>query len=367
MRLALVAAVLVVGCRPMPAATVPAARPVLVPPRVPRAAYDVVPAELGDAGVLQRIEHRVRLRRLGTASLRADGPPLSRAPDGEVASVLPVIGETTRKIRVVTEDDHARLALWIDRADASRTVLAPVALADRDGHTPAEMGAWLEPGVALDVIERGAAWRHVEVRDEEVEVSGWLPPQVIGHVWVAPPSAAEIAGVPRETVWTPPRDARPRVTLTRGAVIRADADRHALALATTSAAGVTAALVARRGAWTEIELFRPQLRVRGLVETAAAADATDEVAMHGSGTGHGFGMSNADIVEVPAGACLFDGVDGDVIGVQLALGARYGTRRAHDVDGWTVVFVDTAWALLDLYVHDTGGDPTHPIWESCAR
>ena len=369
MRIAVVGCVLLCGCRPVPPVTRPAAsaETMFVAPTIPRADFDVVPAELGDPGVLQRIVHRVRLRRLGAAWVRERGEPLARVYGGEAASVLPVLGESARKIQVVSDDDNARLALWIDRGDAMRTVLAPVALADHGGRTTPTAGAWIEPGIALDVVERAGPWREVHLQDEQLAVDGWLPPSLIGHVWVASASQPAVANLAKVTVWTPPRDARPLVRLAKGAVIRAETDARSRVVATTIADDVIGAVVARRGALTEVELFRPQLRVRGVVATASVLATTDDLSTHGSGSGHGFGMSHADRIEVPAGACLFDGIDGEVVGVQLAPSTRLGALRKRDADGWSLVFVDSPWALLELYVHDTGADPDHPSWELCTK
>ena len=369
MRIAVVGCVLMCGCRPVPPAThaVASRTTAFAAPSIPRADFDVAPAELGDAGVLQRIKHRVRLRRIGAAWVREQGEALARSYGGEAASVLPVLGQTSRKIRVVSDDDDARLALWIDRGDAISTVLAPVELADAAGHIAPTAGAWALPGIALDVVDRAGPWSEVHVQDEQLAVEGWLPPSLIGHVWVATASQPAVTKLDKSTVWTPPRDQRPLVKLAKGAVIRAEPDPHARVVATTIAEDVIGSEVARRGAWTEVELFRPQLTVRGVVPTASVLGTTDEISTHGSGSGHGFGMSHADRIEVPAGACLFDAIDGEVLGVQLAPSTRYGSLRKRDADSWSMVFVDSPWALLELYVHDTGSDPDHPSWELCTK
>ena len=369
MRIAVVGCVLLCGCRSVPPVTRPAAsaETMFVAPTIPRADFDVVPAELGDAGVLQRIKHRVRLRQIGAAWVREQGEALARSHGGVAASVLPVLGETAHKIRVVSDDDDARLALWVDRGDAMLTVLAPVELADEVGHTAPTAGVWIEPGIALDAPRGAGPWREVHVQDEQLAVDGWLPHSLIGHVWVATARQPAVTKLAKSTVWTPPRDPRPLVKLAKGAVIRAETDARSRVVATTIADDVIGAVVARRGAWTEVELFRPQLRVRGVVATASVLATTDDLSTHGSGSGHGFGMSHADRIEVSAGACLFDAVDGEVVGVQLAPSTRYGSLRRRDADGWSLVFVDSPWALLELYVHDTGADPDHPSWELCTK
>ncbi len=80
------------------------------------------------------MRHRVRLKRIGRAWLRGDALPINDggADDGEVIDqILPAIGETANRVRVVVEEDDARVAVWIDRRDAWETVVAPVRLRAR--------------------------------------------------------------------------------------------------------------------------------------------------------------------------------------------------------------------------------------------
>src|SRR5258705_13025916 len=63
----------------------------------PRASFEVVPAELADPGVLDRIRHRTRVRHVGETSLRPQKRPPPAPPTRESADanyVLPVINES---------------------------------------------------------------------------------------------------------------------------------------------------------------------------------------------------------------------------------------------------------------------------------
>ena len=83
----------------------------VVAPRLPRADFAVVPAELADADVLDRIPHRVRIRKFGNAWMREDEPEPARTrhEGSDVDYVLPVLGETHTKIRVAFEDGFSLL------------------------------------------------------------------------------------------------------------------------------------------------------------------------------------------------------------------------------------------------------------------
>src|SRR5262245_61154344 len=73
---------------------------------------DVTPVELGDDAGVRRMRHRVRLKNQGRAWLSLDGKPLEGSGGGDmIDAVLPAIGESARRIRVVTEADGSRLAV----------------------------------------------------------------------------------------------------------------------------------------------------------------------------------------------------------------------------------------------------------------
>jgi len=341
----------------------------VVTPTPLRASFEVVPAELGDAGVLDRIRHRVRLRRFGRANTTLAGddePRISRSHGGDVLSVLPVVGEQRGRIRVVIEDDHARYALWIDRDDTWKTITASLQLANRDGRAARDTGVRVTPGVPIEVGARAGNLRAVAIHDEQLAIDGWAPAQLIGNIWLVDKGDHTPTDLAQNTTyeWVPPHDAGPPARLSLGAVVRTSATVTSPVIATVIMDGVHATLGRQRGSFVEVDIYRPHVHVHGFVESRLVGKPLDLLVGHGSGTGHGFGMSHADRIEVTPGACLYDNVDGDVIGVQLETSVHLG-ERAIDEAGWSLVYVDNPWAVVSLYVRDLSSDPKQPQWESC--
>jgi hypothetical protein len=340
----------------------------IAPDPVPaKAEFYVAGSELGDADVLARIRHRVRLKRRGRIALRPTGEAIHERPRSaanNLDEVLPVIDETRLRIRIVIEDDDARYALWIDRDDAWLALGAPAQLADRDGRIIDGAGVWTTLGAPIDVIDRVKGRRRVRIVDELLVLEGWVATSVLDHVWVVPPGDRTPTDMRQgdSRSWSPPKDPRPFGTLAKGTQVRARGQATAPVIA--SVRDEIVVKIAERGtSWTAVEVVRPHARVRGFVETTAVVPAVDDVDLRGTGSGHGFGMSHADRIEVPAGTCLFDGREGEVAGVQLAKSVRLGRRRA--ADGWSLVYVDNPWSVAPLYVRDISSDPKQPRWASC--
>lgn len=362
-----------------PARTEPAWASVVASPLARQASIDVTPGELGEDAAVDRMRHRVRLKRIGRAWLGVDASPVAdrtRKDDDEpVDQLLPVIGEKATRIRVVTEEDDARVAVWIDRRDAWETVVAPVRL-EPGGSGIAEAaagaagpGLWLEAGAPIYVVASPArARRIVELRDQAVAVQGTVPAALVGHVWIVPRgdrTKTDLKGGRCSgPSWQPPLDSRPKLSIAEGTTFRGAASEAAVVLATMSQR-LDVAVIARREGWTLVELRRPYARIRGYVPSLALAPTGDaEIGWGTCGRG-GFGMSHADRIEVPAGTCLFDQAGGEVVGVAAAAKVRFGAR-ARGGDEWSMVYVLTRWARASLYVHDTGHDPAHPALEACA-
>ena len=331
---------------------------------IPRATYDVVPAELGDERVIEWIRHRAIVRHWGLAWLRDDGTPIGVESETHGADIRPVLGERGRKIRIVVEDDHARLAVWIARDDAADTALAPIQLADGDGHPS---NAWLAPGISLVAKERAGAQRHVEIVDEMIALAGWAPAKAIGTVWVVPAGDRALPAMKSSDVptWSPPRDSRPLIRIDHATPIQAAPDSHAWTLATVVASELVVSVVAKGAAFTEVEVARPFARVRGFIDNARILGPTDDFILHGSGSGHGFGMSHAVRWEIPAGTCFYDQSEGDVVGVALETETRLGAQLT---DGWALVYVDTPWNVASMYVKNLETEPGQPPrWDSCTE
>ncbi len=327
-------------------ASVPAVPPAAPPvPRPLRVAYAMLPGELGDPGALDEIPHHARLVRLGIVRLSPDGEPLDRERDVEIDRVVPVLGETRSRVRVVSDDDDARLALWIDRADLAPTVLAPVQLADDHGGAPHDAGVWLAPGAEIELAGPPVdGRREIALHDADLRAAGWVSDTLVGTIWVGPPPHS------------PPPAAELHLVDT-GTVLRAAASEHAPAVATLLQA-TAATVIASRGGWTIVELYRDGVRVRGYAP--ASRVGKDPLGLGvGSGTGSGYGISDTDRIEVPAGACLYDHIAGDVVGVNTETRVRYGFSEA----GAAHVYVNTSWGLVLVTLAPVRGGG----WESCAR
>ncbi|HEU0033287.1 MAG TPA: hypothetical protein VFQ53_21790 [Kofleriaceae bacterium] len=349
--------------------TLPTTDPVLPPARSPapaRASFEVVPAELADPGVLGRIRHRARIKRFGAAWLGTSSEALSTSRDegdaiDELGDVVPVLGESTGKIRIVVEDDDARLAIWVARGDLWESIAAAIPLADRDGHASPSAGVWLSLGAPVVAAPARDHQRFVKLHDPAVLVEGYAAASSIAHVWVVPPGAPiERSGA------LPPSDPRPRQLLASHARIRAAAAPDAPVLATIENDELFAAVLGTRGAYREIELVRPFARIRGFVLATELSPSDDETLSLGGGGRHGFGMSHADHIDVPAGTCLFESAEGEVVGVQLKPTIRLGHLKS-ETAGWSRIYIATAWSVVTVYIHDTSRDPAQPAWESCAE
>ncbi|MDQ3365921.1 MAG: hypothetical protein M3680_10890 [Myxococcota bacterium] len=344
-------------------------------PALPRASFDVVAAELGDPGVLDRIRHRVRLRRITNASPRPGVPMdvvIARQHDPQdVDRILPVLGESTSQIRVVIEDDDARLALWVDRADTWQTVLVPIQLADSQGRAAVGSGAWLTAGAAIDVAADVPGdrrdRRRVQLRDDAITVAGTVPAAVVGNVWLADDDDPEPPQLARTSIesFRPPVDDRPLTRFAPHTAIRAAPRADAPVIAVVESAELVGSLISRE-TWAEVEVIRRHARIRGHVLATELVATTGDLQLGGTGSGSGFGMSHSHRVEVPTGTCLFEQPEGEVIGVQLAPSTRHGERKSAR-EGWSKVYVDTGWAVAALYLRATGEDPPRPAWESCTK
>jgi hypothetical protein len=185
-----------------------------------------------------------------------------------------------------------------------------------------------------------------------------VPQAALGNVWVA--GARE--GYEPTTADDDSKAPVPTGTTVAVTTVRATADGSGAVVAEILKVAPVR-VVATAGAWTEIEVHVPRVRVRGFVP-ASAIIAGDKLDYHTFGHGRGFGSSEQRIA-VPGGACLYDGASGEVIGVNLAPEDRY-TRGGHP-PGWWPVLVDTTWGLVTAYVHDTSStaDPKAVVLESC--
>lgn len=305
--------VLLAGCggasHPTPA---PAPEP---PPAQPKRPHRIQPFELVLHGVPDTGVQRARLAAHGLVRLSRDGEWSGGSwsdPDGRTIAVAELDGDL---VRVLNDEDDARVLVWIHRADLARVTTREIEL---------RAGLVLAAGTPVDGAGRVAL--------EGLEVAAEVPADALGDLWDAAPAVA--------------REDDDRV-VEPGAVIRSAprADAEPLARVVDR---IKVATGASADGWTEVETMGPLVRVRGYVRDV---EARDELTF-GTGSGGGYGVSHSISIELPAGACLYDDVDGEVIGVNLV--AR--TRLAHQGSdtGWYFVMVNSPWELLRLPVRVEG-------------
>jgi hypothetical protein len=350
----------------VPISTPPPSTTEVAAPSVPRADFVVVPAELADPGVLDRIPHRVRIQAIGDSWLRDPGKVAKRGDTMKVNVVLPVLDETPDKVRVAIEDDKARLAIWIAKRDTWPILVAPTVLANSAGKIVRDVGVFAIQGAALHVASHAGPIRRVRVDDPDVELEGHVLAASIGTVWIAGAGdAPPMLSTGSDAEWKPPAP-NPRVELAKGALVRLSPDPSAPVIAFTRSEGVAAKLLEKRGAYARVEIARRYARIVGFVIERELATAPTTVSTHGSGRGHGFGMSHAQQIDVPAGTCLYDELAGQVVGVTIESMIRLGST-SQPVPGWALVHVGTQWVTQRLYLKNLGDDPKQPKWESCTQ
>jgi len=269
----------------------------------------------------------VRLARLAVhdkAWLRPGDEPHTApgwyVPEDPEVAVAEVQGD---RVRILHDDDDVRVLVWIARADLAQVTVREVEL---------------RPGV---VLRAGTPITGAAITADGLVVHGEVEPAQRGDLWDA----------------VPPRpDAGQTRTLGSGRPIRAAPDPGADVLAmTTEAIEVRVIGPAARG-WLEVETTGQHVVVRGLVERWYLDDLG---ATFGTGGGSGYGSSHAISIEVPAGTCLYDAIDGEMIGIVTSDRSRLARRT--DDDSWYVVLVNSPWGLLDIPIH--GGEGS---WDRCA-
>jgi hypothetical protein len=220
-------------------------------------------------------------------------------------------------------------------------------------------------GAPLVLAERKGDRRAVRVLDELLELRGYVPDSVIANVWIAGPGDEQPSFDTKFSMhWSTPPDFRTRVRFLIETKIRSAPDGKSRVVAVVEKPDVIGVIANNLGAFRQVEIVRPYARVLGYVAASEVAYTSEELHSSGTGGGHGFGMSHADRIDVPAGTCLFDRADGEVVGVQTAPTTRLG-RRARDGDTWSLIHIGTRWSVANVYIRDLSDDPTQPRWESC--
>ena len=309
-----------------------------------------VPArELADPRRYAQLDHHAWITHLGHAWIRRDEPMQGHPDPLRQPRLFAVIDRRPDAVRVVSDEDDARVAVWIARGDVDLTITAPVELADEGGASDPVHGLWLDPGVTITAGASRSARRDrtIGLVDPELRASGYVGDDALGPVWVGP--------VP------PTSEAHPaRAQIAAGASIRVGPAPDARVLAQAIERVDTTATPAAAG-WQEVDVRVRGIHVRGFVRTT---ELTSDVVVRGVSTaGSGYGMSDTENMIVDAGACLYDRKGGDVIGVNTATRERYAFSVGEE---WPSVYVSTPWDITLVTVHDLAPEHGPRQLESCA-
>jgi hypothetical protein len=247
-----------------------------------------------------------------------------------------VVEEREAVVRLLVEEDHARLLWWVRRDDLAWTPRTPLAV-----RTHGDAGIWLLPGAAVTFAAtagRGA----IAYDGPDFDVAGEADTADLARTYVPRP-------MPRAGRW-----------LTRSLLTAPDGDPL---VTSTDPIAVDLRGTARAG-WVMVEHVTAEVRVVGWVRRTDLV-AEEFGSLMGTGSGIGFGMNHTARIKVPRGTCLFDDA-GAVVGIQTKTSERY----AHDGgDGTWSVYVGTSWGLRTARVHDLRRDRDRgqPRWRRCPR
>ena len=215
---------------------------------------------------------------------------------------------------------------------------------------------WLLAGRSCERLSRHAEGSHrsKEVRpvDPAVHATGWIDAAANGTLWVGPeptdpdePAHGDRSLPGFESIFDGPSSRAHRIART---------ELVASVRPIASGAG-----------WVEIELRRPGVRVHGFVPEAAFDAEVGNFGTLGHGSGTGYGVSDSDHFEIPAGACLYDLETDEIVGVNVTPKTRQGNWLRGT--GFARVYAGTTWGVARVRVRDLAGgaDPARPRWESC--
>ena len=362
----LIGAAIGLACGPGATPATGKTRVTVIAPTFAQADFAVSPAELGDTDVWARIRHRARVARVGHASFAVGGPHIDEheTPVSNVhMPIYPVIGESSEHVRVVVEDDFARMALWIPRADCAPTAIAPVRLGDAHGTADPATGVTLDVGARLIAQPAANGLRQIALVDAYLDATGFAPARAIGEVWLA---AEHEVYDPKLATSSEP------VPTTTGTEVAAgpirEAPRDAAAVVAVAKQPLPIRVIRTLGPWDEIELRAERVRVRGFVPAPTVTVNAPPRSFGGYGRGGGYSISDSVVFDVADGACLYDREGGDVVGVEVGQKSRYA-GGATSMTGWWNVVVNTDWGLMTVAVHDTSeaANPRAASWETCKK
>jgi hypothetical protein len=287
----------------------------------------------------KRLPLRVHVAKVGAFGLTADAPLVANELDRDGASYddVPLIETGRKRVRIVHDEDEARMFLWIAERDLGWALTTRTRIAGKG-----DVGIWLLPGARVTATGTGAR-RRVKTRlfytGVDVELTGVVPTGALARTFAPTPDV--------------PAPASPR----RAASVRATPDGKKLA---SFPEGVTVQVVSDGSAgWKLVEHRSRWLEVRGWTHERELTEDPSEI---GSAFGGGYGMPTSRRVEVNAGACLYASKDGPIVGVELAARTRY----VDVTDGtWWTVYVGNAWGVFTVHARAASVVKGKPTFAPC--
>ncbi len=291
--------------------------------------HGAIPSYLGD-GYLTQVRKRAWVKRCGDFGF---SPTTIESADecwdehilGEVA----VVEERGEYVRVVSETADVRAAIYLRAADLDERVAARTALRGRADDAQDPLPVTLLAGAPIKTLEQEGDWRRVEVVDNGVTVSGWLPSAALARVYAALTTAALV-----DTLAV--NSAVDVIDRPGGSVIAelAPGDVHVRGLRRLgeSSAGLV-----------EIEVLTRWLEVRGFVVATAVTDHPAE-SFGGLVGRSGWGSSGTTWLRASRGIAISLEPDQEVIAVTTAAPTRLalsGERR----ERWVEVRFMTGWGM----------------------
>lgn len=290
---------------------------------------DVVPAMLADPGVMERIPRRAWIAKLGSSRLRFDDLPNSAFQRESPKEPVTVLEVRRKSLRVISDADGARVALWIEDGDAAPVAAVAARLTDEAGLATGDAGVWVSPGARLELREPRAERHEVRVVSISLRVTGWIEKRAIGIVWKH----------------VKPDQFGPTATVAAFTTLRAAPDEKAPIVADTLVP-VGAIPADPSNGWRLVEVSVDRMRVRGFVPEASVTmqppEEHDSIAL-----GNVYSLGSRVKIGVPSGACLYDRAEGEVVGVNTRTRTRLGNPGETE---WQSVYVDGPWGIRALYL-----------------
>lgn len=315
---------------------------VAAPPRAP-IAPTVVPPPVAHVEARAPIDPIVALAQTptqisyvvpGAAQLELGGPMI-HAADGAHPLAVELYEDAGSQLRVGVRLEHARFAIWCERARLLGIVARDVVVDVGVGPRAVDLSA-----PAIEVVLHGHAVVRVLGHHEHrtrvrylgaLEVDGWVGDDaLVLHEAPHPPAHGRIPSGMHNHLVVP------------GAVIRAATEWTAPPLAIVVDGHVVDEVRALAGGWFEVSYEDGDLRVHGYLSDRLPPERVHKP--------HAVDPAPAPLVPnatVPAGACLYANERGEPIGFFDGAEPAVVERTSHG-DWWTVA-IETPWGPIELF------------------